>query len=81
MALGSCERLWPKGIGITVTFIGGCLDPDTPKGSSFKTGGPDCHRILANTIIDNCDTEQKRGGSLISSVCNPIDIVGFNVSY
>jgi len=60
------------------------VDPDTPKTTAFKTGGPDCHRILADMIIDKCDTnpgQQKRGGSLISSVCDPIDIVGFNFLY
>lgn len=83
---------WPKGIarggakgvGIMVTFLPGCKPPDTPKSSSFKTGGPDCHRILKDTILDKCDTnpgQKKRGGSLVSAVREPIDIVGFISSY
>ncbi len=75
---------WQNGITIQVTFPGGCKDPDTPKDNSFKTGGPDCHRILADKIVNNGDTgpgQQKRGGSLVSSVCKPFDVVESDSSY
>lgn len=76
----SQDGTWPKGIakgngtegiGIAVTFPGGCTAPDTPKNQAFNTGDPDCHRILRDTIINQCDMnpgEKKRGGTVISSV-------------
>ena len=74
---------WPKGISeggnngvsITVTFprgIGSEFCPsDTPKVQQFQTGGPDCHRRLADLIVHGCDVDnpsKKLGGSLIESV-------------
>ena len=69
---------WPKGvakggkngIAISVTFVDICPG-DTPKNQKFQTGGPDCHRRLADVIIDQCDTnanQKKWGGSLVESV-------------
>ena len=69
---------WPEGVAkggkndiiISVTFVNICPG-DTPKNRKFPTGGTDCHRRLANMIIDQCDTnmnQKKWGGSLIESV-------------